>query len=85
MVERQRVRVVYERVGELLQFCQTEARRLRVVSAGIFPLVVDPLIEGEVWIARFRNVCQLHGSGEVGGYGTLCHGLLLAVLTVLIV
>lgn len=73
MVERQRVRVVDECVGELLQFGQTEARRLRVVPAAIFPLVVDSLVEGEVWVARLRNVCQLHGGGEVGGYGALCH------------
>lgn len=77
--------MIYERVGELLQFGQTEARRLRVVPAAILPLMVDPLVEGEVWVARFRNVCQLHGGGEIGWYGALSHGLLLAVLTVLIV
>lgn len=85
MVERQRVRVLYECVGKLLQFGETKARGLRIVPAAILPLVVDPLIEGKVLVARFRDVCQLHGGGEIGGYGALSHRLLLAVLTVLIV
>lgn len=85
MVERQRVRVLYECVGKLLQFGETKARGLRIVPAAILPLVVDPLIEGKVSVVRFRDVCQLHGGGEIGGYGALSHRLLLAVLTVLIV
>lgn len=85
MVERQRVRVVYKRVGELLQLGQTEARRLGIMPVAVLPLMVDPLVNGKILGARFRNICQLHGGGEVGGYGTLRHGLLLAVLTVLIV
>ena len=85
MVERQRVRVVDERVGELLQLGEAEARRLRVVAAAVLPLVVDPLVEGEVWVARLGDVGQLHGGGKVGGDGTLRHRLLLAVLTMLIV
>lgn len=74
-----------ESVGELLELGQTQARRLRVVPAAVLPLMVDPLVECKVRVARLRNVCQLHGGGEVGGYGALSHGLLLAVLTVLIV
>lgn len=79
------MRVLYECVGKLLQFGETKARGLRIVPAAILPLVVDPLIEGKVSVVRFRDVCQLHGGGEIGGYGALSHRLLLAVLTVLIV
>lgn len=86
MVERQRVRVVHECVSELLQFGQTEGGgRLRIMTTAILPLVVNPIINGKVRVARLRNLRQLHGGGKVGGNGTLCHGLLLAVLTVLIV
>lgn len=55
------------------------------MPAAVLPLVVDPLIERKVRVARLSDVCQLHGGGEVGRHGTLGHGLLLAVLTVLIV
>lgn len=54
------------------------------MAAAVLPLVVDPLVEGKVWVSRLGNVGQLHGR-EVGWQGALGHGLLLAVLSVLIV